>query len=282
MHGYLLRPMSLYTLSQAEIDKYAPKLVNVPVTAADRMHAQANYSNIRNSSITIKTYQGTMFTANVMLIRDPTRLTVAVTKFNGSVGQTVSELVAQAHGVAGVNGGAFKDNAQTWQGTGGIPLGITISNGKVINGSNSGSSYPTIGLTQNGALIVGPYNLEQLQSLHVNQALSFGPVLVQNGKDMIQGDGGWGYAPRTAIGQRADGTIILAVTDGRYIHGPNNMGASLQNMAQLMIHYGAVVAANLDGGSSTTMVNNGKLVNQPSDPLGEREVATAIVVKPEK
>ncbi|RIV21828.1 phosphodiester glycosidase family protein [Alicyclobacillaceae bacterium I2511] len=282
MHGYLLRPMSMYTLSQAEIDQYAPKLVIAPITAADRMHAQANYSNIHNSSITVSTYTQPMFTANVMLIRNPTRLTVAVTKFNGSVGQTVSELVAQAHGVAGVNGGAFKDNAQTWQGTGGIPLGITITNGQVVNGSNLGSSYPTIGLTQNGALIVGPYNLEQLQSLHVDQALSFGPVLVEGGNDMIQGDGGWGYAPRTAIGQRSDGTIILAVTDGRYIHGPNNMGASLQDMAQLMLHYGAVVAANLDGGSSTTMVNNGQLVNQPSDPLGEREVATALVVQPEK
>ncbi|MCL6454692.1 MAG: phosphodiester glycosidase family protein [Alicyclobacillus sp.] len=277
MHGYLLRPLSLYTLSEAEIRKDTPQLMaTAKVTGSSQHQIHQDFSDVSSSQITLEKYTGTMFTANVMLIRDPKRVEVAVTKYNGNVGQTVSDMVKEYHAIAGVNGGAFRDTG--WQGTGGLPQGITISNGQVITGQPSGNE-PVIALTKKGALIVGPYSLTQLEQMGVDQAVTFGPVLVQDGKDMIQGDGGWGYAPRTAIGQTADGTIILAVTDGRYIHGPNNMGASLQDMAQLMLHYGAVVAANLDGGSSTTMVYKGKLVNQPSDVLGEREVATSVIVK---
>ncbi len=275
MHGYLLRPLSMYTLSEADIRKATPSLVTVNKATSQRQ-ASADYSNIQSTQITIDTYKAPMFTANVMLIRDPRRVEVAVTKYNGNVGQTVSDMVQENHAIAGVNAGAFRDTG--WQGTGGLPQGITITNGKVVTGQPSGNE-PVIGITANGALVVGPYTLAQLKQMHVNQAVTFGPVLVQDGKDMVQGSGGWGYAPRTAIGQTANGTIILAVTDGRYIHGANNMGASIQDMAQLMLHFGAVTAANLDGGSSTTMFYNGKLVNQPSDVLGEREVATAIIVK---
>ena len=88
---------------------------------------------------------------------------------------------------------------------------------------------------------------------------------------MVEGTGNWGYAPRTAIGQTKDGKILLVVTDGRYINGLNNIGASLQDLAQVMLHFGAITAANLDGGSSATMVYNGKLVNQPSDVLRQRK-----------
>lgn len=276
MHGYLLRPLSLFTLSEKAIEANTPSLVNTQVTYTSSELASRDFRSVHDSTIQLETYQGGTFTANVMLIRDPKRLAVAVTKDIGRVGQTVSQLTSESQAVAGVNAGAFRDTK--WQGTGGIPLGITISNGRIVEASSS--SQPIIGLTSTGALVAGSYTLNRLESLHVTQAVSFGPVLVQNGQDLVQGDGGWGYAPRTAIGQMQDGTIILAVTDGRFIHGPNNLGASLADMAQLMLHYGAVVAANLDGGSSATMVYNGSLVNQPTDILGEREVATAFVVLP--
>lgn len=277
MHGYLLRPLSIYTLSTAEIAKDTPKLTSTSAGLTSQALASMDYSQIHDSSIKIVDYSTPTFSAKVMMIRDPQRLQVAVTKFRGNVGQTVSELVDQNHAVAGVNGGAFNDN-NNWRGTGGVPLGITIVNGKVAEGSAAGQQA-IIALTSNGALIVGTYSLSDLEALHVTQALSFGPVLVQNGQDMVQGTGNWGYAPRTAIGQTAEGTILLVVTDGRYINGLNNVGASLQDMAQVMLHYGAVTAANLDGGSSATMVYQGKLVNQPSDVLGQREVATAFIVK---
>jgi hypothetical protein len=85
------------------------------------------------------------------------------------------------------------------------------------------------------------------------------------------------YHPRTAIGALADGRILIATVDGR--RPPLSVGMTLSQLAQLMIEFGAGDAINLDGGGSTTMVVEGKVVNTPSDLTGERPVSDAIVVR---
>ena len=82
--------------------------------------------------------------------------------------------------------------------------------------------------------------------------------------------------PRTAIGQRADGRIIFVAVDGRqpgYSTGVTNF-----EMAQTMVRLGAVTASALDSGGSTTMAFDGKVLNRPSDPGGERAVADGLFV----
>lgn len=130
-------------------------------------------------------------------------------------------------------------------------------------------------------MIAGSYSLSQLRSLGVVQCVGFGPVLVENGKE-VPVQAGWDRNPRTAIGQAKDGTVIMIVTDGRYATGPNDAGATYEDVANLMLKYHADIAANLDGGSSSTMVYEGKVLNRPVDILGERSVATSIVVMPSK
>lgn len=73
----------------------------------------------------------------------------------------------------------------------------------------------------------------------------------------------------------------MVVTSGRMVNGPDDLGASMKDLMNLMLKYGAVNAANLDGGSSSTMVKDGVLLNQPTDVLGERKIATSFVVMPE-
>jgi hypothetical protein len=85
-------------------------------------------------------------------------------------------------------------------------------------------------------------------------------------------------APRTAIGWRADGTILLVVVDGRQ---PDwSVGMTLEELAQAMRELGCQEALNLDGGGSTTMVLQEKVVNRPSDAAGERPVSDALLVFP--
>jgi hypothetical protein len=84
--------------------------------------------------------------------------------------------------------------------------------------------------------------------------------------------------PRTAIAALADGRALLLVADGR--HPPERVGMALDQLARLLIEMGAHEAINLDGGGSTAMVVQGKLVNVPSDATGERPVSDAIVVRP--
>lgn len=277
MHGYLLEPLALDTLPKKVVEEAKPRLRDIQ--AATTKVAQQNFSNDKAAAIRFQTYHGSTYTANIMIVPDPTRVRVGVTAYIGKFGMTLSEMLQHYHAIGGINGGAFKD-VEHWRGTGGSPQGITIMNGKVITDQQS-SNQTVIALTNEGQLLSGPYTLPQLKQLHVTQAITFGPTLVQNGHGMIvSGNGGWGYAPRTAIGQKADGTLLFVVTDGRGIHGPNDVGASLLQLQNLMLRLGAVTAANLDGGSSTTMMYNGKLVNQPSDVLGEREVATAFLIFP--
>ena len=127
-------------------------------------------------------------------------------------------------------------------------------------------------------VIVGNYSKAELKEKDVVEGISFGPALIVNGEKMItRGDGGWGVGPRTAIGQRKDGTVLFLVIDGR--QPGYSVGATLRDIQNIMYEEGAVIAANLDGGSSSTLYYNGKVINKPADLLGERMIPTAFVVK---
>jgi exopolysaccharide biosynthesis protein len=86
--------------------------------------------------------------------------------------------------------------------------------------------------------------------------------------------------PRTAVAKLKDGKFLMVTIDGRQ---PNvSVGMNLQELAEMLLEFGATDAMNLDGGGSTTMFLNGKIVNQPSDKEGERKVSDAILVFPRR
>ena len=82
--------------------------------------------------------------------------------------------------------------------------------------------------------------------------------------------------PRTAIGQLADGTVILVCIDGRRA---TSLGATLAELCELFTEYGAVTAANLSGGASSAMVYDGELVSTPSNLNGTKRLPTFVGVK---
>ncbi|HEV3478100.1 MAG TPA: phosphodiester glycosidase family protein [Gaiellaceae bacterium] len=116
----------------------------------------------------------------------------------------------------------------------------------------------------------------------VPEALGGGPVIVRGGKPIFNALEDFGSYhlnrrhPRTAVGQRADGRIIMLVVDGRrpgYSAGMTNF-----ELAQAMIRLGAVTASALDAGGSSTMAFGGELLSRPSDTAGERMVAESLLV----
>jgi exopolysaccharide biosynthesis protein len=82
--------------------------------------------------------------------------------------------------------------------------------------------------------------------------------------------------PRTAIGRREDGRLILVTVDGR--QPQKSVGMTIEELAKLMLELGCREALNLDGGGSTTMVIKNRIVNSPSDQIGERPVSDALLV----
>lgn len=119
------------------------------------------------------------------------------------------------------------------------------------------------------------------QWAQVKHLIGGGPTLVKNGQihltateEKFQPDITQGRAPRTAIGLAANGDVLLLVADGRT---PTSRGLTLTELALLMREHGAIDAMNFDGGGSSTMVVNQRVVNSPSDGV-ERPVATGLMV----
>ncbi len=113
----------------------------------------------------------------------------------------------------------------------------------------------------------------------VVEAIGGGPQLVRAGKPIFRHFEFFSTAqlarnPRTAVGQLADGRIILVVADGR--RRGYSVGMTNFELAQTMVRLGAITAAGLDAGGSSTLAFDGELLNRPSDPGGERLVSQCL------
>lgn len=112
--------------------------------------------------------------------------------------------------------------------------------------------------------------------------LGGGPILLANGEVQTNPDGfnpdrfvNFRH-PRTALGVRADGMLILVTVDGR--QPKKSVGMTIPELAKLMLEFGCKEAMNLDGGGSTTMVIRNKVVNSVSDATGERAISDALLI----
>ena len=210
------------------------------------------------------------------VIYDPSDVELAVSSKLGKAGQSVNTLVKNNQGLVGINGGGFED-LDGW-GNGSIPYGSIIKDGELI-WTHSGGSGGLIGFTKDHKMYLTDKSPADAIADGMDEAVEFGPNLIVNGKvSTIHGDGGWGIAPRTVIAQRKDGVVLFLVIEGRL---PGySVGASMNDVIDILLRYKAYNAANLDGGASSTMSVEGKLWNRPSagGEYGGRTVSNAWIV----
>jgi len=199
--------------------------------------------------------------AKLIAIYDPTKVSlIRAKKFNvGSYGEQVTSMCKRYNGVVCINAGGFKDP----EGTGSdVPKGYVIDDGKIVWPLNNWSTQKgnLIGFNDEGILMLlsNTTGIEALEK-GMKDAVEFGPFLIVNGTPLeIVGDP-WGRSPRVAIAQRKDGVVLFLVIDGEnYVNG-----ATLSDMVDTLLKYGAYNAANLDGGHSASLSINGKLANNP-------------------
>ena len=158
-------------------------------------------------------------------------------------------------GIVCINGGGFVDYGYG----SGIPMGYVIEDGEITwsDGDINTTRGNIIGMTKDGKLkLMSNATGKEALEAGVMDALEFGPFLIVNGKSLeIHGDP-WGRSPRVSIAQRQDGVMMFLVIDGEnYING-----ASLQDVIDTLLRYGAQNAANLDGGTSSTLIINNTLI----------------------
>ena len=170
----------------------------------------------KDSNLKIQRIESNRFVGYILEIPDPSRVQVATAADINEKGDTTSNIAKNNNAVAAINGGGFYDPNGT--GTGRLPYGFILHEGKYLLGEqvDFDEEVDFIGLTKKGNLIAGTYSKRELEELGAVEGLTFGPPLIINGEKVIKsGDGGWGISPRSAIGQKKDGTILFLVIDGR-------------------------------------------------------------------
>lgn len=220
-----------------------------------------------------KGYQGFL-----VAIYDPSRIHIATTSKLGVAGENILTVSKREGAIIAMNAGGFYD--PDWNSNGALPHGTVFSNGKVVSDYDDarvGGGF--IGFNNENKLILGNMSKSEAIKTGYRDAIEFGPYLIVNGKrSFVKGNGGWGIAPRSAIGQRQDGIVLFLVINGRLA---NSIGADMVDLCDIMENYGAYNAANLDGGSSSELVINNEIINTPvaAGKYGLRDMSTFWVVK---
>ena len=230
-------------------------------------------SNDEQPDIEIVDVHGPLYKGKMMIVKDPSRVVVGTCDVFDPNGRGLSllEIVDKYDAVGGVNGGRFTD---VWGfGKGGCPVGIVCSQGELVFGDLN-TSYDVYGFDKDNNFVIGNMTGQEAIDRGIRDAVTFGPALVVDGKPV--GVGG-GLNPRTAIGQRADGSVLLLVVEGRQT---NSLGATFADLTNIMLEFGAINAANLDGGMSSGMVYEGEEISTNDSNSGTRDMPTAFIVMP--
>lgn len=223
--------------------------------------------------IILEPVRGAGFSGYMMVVLDPSRVIMgSKVEAYGGRGYTVAEMVQEFDAVAGINAGGFED--PNGRGNGSIPDTMVVVDGKVYY-DYKGTSKGFVGFDSNHIMHVGNLTAEEVHEKDIRYGVCFGPVLIANGVSNDEAVLKSGVNPRTAIGQRSDGAVLLLVIDGRQAI---SMGATYQDLVDIFFEYGAVNACNLDGGSSSLMWFQGDYVNNCASVIGIRPVPTTFLV----
>ncbi len=216
--------------------------------------------------------KGATFKGYLLIVADPSRVFVGVAGDGYTAGRHLEFIVNKYGAVGGTNANGFEDKGG--MGNGANPLGLVISEGKTMH--NNQQQYAVAGFDKNNVLNVGHFSNAEIQQMELRDAVAYGPVLIVNGEAAHIESDSTGLNPRTAIGQRADGAVLLLVLDGRQA---DSLGAKYQDEIDIMLKYGAVNACNLDGGTSSAMYFEGRRVNGTAAITGTRAIPCALLVR---
>jgi len=201
-------------------------------------------------------FQSEYYKGYIVFIYDSSKVKLAVSSTINKKGEQIDKILEDNNGIVGTNASGFID--PNHQSNGAIAHGMIIKNHEIISNYDSLDYGGLIGFTDDNKLYLTT-DKSDAENIY-RDAMEFGPFLIVNGKSSeVIGNGGWGRAPRTAIGQMKDGTVIFLVIEGRTL---TSMGATIKDLIEIFEKYEVVNAANLDGGASSELMINNKLINR--------------------
>jgi len=221
--------------------------------------------NIKITLETVRKYDSNIYIADIQ-VSEPSYLKTALANhtYGRNITATTSDMAEENNAIFAINGDyyGFRDG------------GYVLRNGVAYRETARSGENDALVIDKDGNLSVvaeGEVSLDSLSDQGAWQVLSFGPGLVEEGEVVVNSSSEVGKAmssnPRTAIGQISDLHYVVVVSDGRT---SESAGLSLLQLAQVLKDKGCAVAYNLDGGGSSTMYFNGKVINQPTSGRGNR------------
>lgn len=262
---------------QAIVDRNSMKEFNVQVDtnliqpgSFGSVDVESGQVQEEMADIEIVEVAGSTFTGTMMIVKDPSRISLATIYPWKEQGVTLDTLVKNNNAIGGINGGLYNSTNNS----GGNPYGVVVSNGEIqYNKPREFAGLVLVGFTEDNILQIidiSKMNAQDVEDMvaemKIRDAVTFQEEasdannhfvqLIINGESREMNGMGSGLNPRTAIGQRADGSVLLFVTDGRGKSG--HLGASCADLIAVMEEFDAVNAANIDGGSSSCMYYDGE------------------------
>ena len=231
-----------------------------------------------NIQITLKEYETndtTVYVADIQL-SDASYLQTALAQglYGKNVTAETSETAESVGAILAINGDYYGSQER----------GYVLRNG-VLYRSSAESGQEDLVIYEDGSFEIvneSDVSAEELLANGAVQILSFGPALIENSSIAVSEDEEVGKAkasnPRTAVGIIDELHYVFVVSDGRT---DESEGLSLYELAEFMESLGVTTAYNLDGGGSSTMYFNGRIVNNPTttgNSIKEREVSDIVYI----
>lgn len=195
--------------------------------------------------------------------------------YGKNVVDKTSQIASENNAILAINGDYY----------GSRDSGYVIRNGQILRSESSSDDQEDLAIYSDGSMKIireGDISAEQLLKDGAVQVLSFGPGLIEGGEVSVDSSDEVGKAmasnPRTAIGMISENHYVMVVSDGRT---EESEGLTLVELANFMKELGVNTAYNLDGGGSSTMYFNGRVINKPTtngNVIKERSVSDIVYV----
>ena len=208
------------------------------------------------NNLLIVEVEGNQYKGLLAVIKNSAQVTVAKSQSLGSYGNLITKFSKDNNALLAINASGFAD--ENFEGNGGKVVGSMVIDG--VDYGNPQAHLKFFGFKADNKLHIENYDVEKI--VDYKWGIQFSPALIVDGKKYVQSTFGYGIQPRSAVAQTISGEFLMLIIDGRQVG--HSLGATVDDLAEIMLRHKAYQAMNLDGGSSSIMNYRGTTINRPS------------------